>query len=83
MPEVVEGDLRQSRPREHRREGTLTQIGGVDGVPGLPGEDETPVPVDTTGLQLVLCTQGMAAYRIGLDGYMEATPEASRKAKRR
>lgn len=83
MPEVVEGDLRQTRPREHRCEGTLTQVGGVDEVPGLPGEDEVPVSVDTVGLQLLLCARGMAAYSIALDGYMEAAPEVYRKAKRR
>ncbi len=42
----------ESRLRQERREGPLAQVGGVDEVADLPGEDEAPVLVDAARLKL-------------------------------
>ena len=55
VPEIVEGDPGQARALQERCEGPLPKIGGVDEVPGLPGENEALILVNATGLQLLLC----------------------------
>lgn len=48
MPEVVEGDAGETRLLQERREGPLTEVGGVDEVPDLSGEDEALILVQAT-----------------------------------
>ena len=49
MPEVVEGDLRQPDAFQEGRKRPLTEVGGVDKIPDLPGEDEVLVSVEGVG----------------------------------
>ena len=53
MPELVEGDGGEPGSFQERQERTLSEVGGVDEVPDLAGEDEALVLVEATGLQLL------------------------------
>jgi hypothetical protein len=46
MPEIVEGDLRQTRTLQERREATLSEVGGAYRGSGCGSEDEALILVD-------------------------------------
>ena len=53
MAQVVEGDLRKPCALQERFEGSLSEVGGVDGIAAFSGEHEVLIPVETTDLKFL------------------------------
>ena len=49
VPEVVEGYLGQTRTLKERREGSLTEVGGVEEASASARKHEIPILVQGTG----------------------------------